>query len=106
MYKPVNINQITITHAAGVRRQVLREIGKEFSVHKETSLCKLIMSFILGLQGLQSERAEPLKGATPPKGGLATLPTTPPPLVGGSAREVSDLAVSLNVVGVEVGGHW
>ena len=41
--------------------------------------------------------------ATPPKGGLATLPTTPPPLVGGSAREVSDLAVSLNVVGVGVG---
>ena len=56
MYKPVNINQITITFAAGVRRQGLREIGKEFSVHKETSLCKLIMSFILGLQGLQSER--------------------------------------------------
>ena len=39
------------------------------------------------------ERAEPLKGATLPKGGLATLPTTPPPLAGGSAREVSDLAV-------------
>ena len=51
------------------------------------------------------ERAEPLKGATPPKGGLATLPTTPPPL-GGSAREVSDLAVSLNVVGVGVGAQW
>ena len=51
-------------------------------------------------------RAEPLKGATPPKGGLATLPTTPPPLVGGSAREVSDLAVSLNVVGVGVGAQW
>ena len=47
---------------------------------------------------------EPLKGATPPKGGLATLPTTPPPLVGGSVREVSDLAVSLNVVGVGRGG--
>ena len=51
-------------------------------------------------------RAEPLKGATPPKGGLATLPTTPPPLVGGSATEVSDLAVSLNVVGVGVGAQW
>ena len=50
------------------------------------------------------ERAEPLKGATPPKGGLATLPTTPPPLVSGSVREVSDLAVSLNVVGV--GAQW
>ena len=34
---------------------------------------------------MELERAEPLKGATPPKGGLATLPTTPPPL-GGSAR--------------------
>ena len=52
------------------------------------------------------ERAEPLKGATPPKGGLAVLLTTPPPLVGGSAREVSDLAVSLNVVGVGVGAQW
>ena len=60
------------------------------------------------------ERAEPpkgvesLKGATPPKGGLATLPTTPPPLVGSSAREVSDVAVSLNVigVGVGVGAQW
>ena len=41
-----------------------------------------------------------------PEGGLATLPTTPPPLVGGSAREVSDLAVSLNVVGVGVGAQW
>ena len=51
-------------------------------------------------------KAEPLKGATPPKGGLATLPTTPPPLVGSSAREVSDLAVSLNVVGVGVGAQW
>ena len=52
-------------------------------------------------------RAEPPKGATPPpKGRLATLPTTPPPLVGGSAREVSDLAVSLNVVGVGVGAQW
>ena len=39
----------------------------------------------------------------PPKGGLTTLLTTLPPLVGSSAREVSDLAVSLNVVGVEVG---
>ena len=56
MYKPVNINQITITSAAGVRRQELRGISKEFGVHKETSLCKFIMSFILGLQGLQSER--------------------------------------------------
>ena len=52
------------------------------------------------------EVAEPLKGATPPKGGFATLPTTPPPPVGGSAREVSDLAVSLNVVGVGVGAQW
>ena len=52
------------------------------------------------------ERAEPLKGATPPKGALATLPTTPPPLVGGSATEVSDLAVSLNVVGVGVEAQW
>ena len=42
----------------------------------------------------------------PPEGGLATLPTTPPPLVGGSAREVSDLAVFLNVVGVGVGAQW
>ena len=40
----------------------------------------------------------------PPKGDLATLPTTPPPLVGSLVREVSDLAISLNVVGVEVGG--
>ena len=54
----------------------------------------------------------PLRGlvimerAEPPKGGLVTLPTTPPPLVGGSAREVSDLAVSLNVVGVGVGAQW
>ena len=47
-----------------------------------------------------------LKGATPPKGGFATLPTTPPPLVGGSAREVSDPAVSLNVVGVGLGAQW
>ena len=38
------------------------------------------------------------------KGGLVTLPTTLPPLVG-SAREVSDLAVSLNVVGVGVGAQ-
>ena len=38
----------------------------------------------------------------PPKGGLVTLPTTPPPLVSGSAREVSDLAVSLNIAGVVV----
>ena len=47
-------------------------------------------------------RVEPPKGG----GGLATLPTTPPPLVGGSAREVSDLTVSLNVIGVEVGAQW
>ena len=40
------------------------------------------------------------------EGGLATLPTTLPPLVGGLAREVSDLAVSLNVVGVEIGAQW
>ena len=40
-----------------------------------------------------------------PKGGLATLPTTPP-LVGGSAREVSDLVVFLSVVGVGVGAQW
>ena len=45
------------------------------------------------------ERVEPLKGATPPKGRLATLLTTPHPLVSGSARDVSDLAVSLNVAG-------
>ena len=51
-------------------------------------------------------RAEPLKEVTPPMMGLATLPTTLPPLVSGSAREVSDIAVSLNVVGVEVGAQW
>ena len=60
----------------------------------------------VALRVTNGERAEPLKGATPPKGGLATLPTTPPPLVGGSATEVSDLAVSLNVVGVGVGAQW
>ena len=42
----------------------------------------------------------------PPKGGLATLPTTLPPLVGGWVREVSDLTVSLNIAGVEVGVQW
>ena len=47
---------------------------------------------------LAVERAEP------PKGGLVTLPNTLPPLVGGSAREVSDLAV--NVAGVGVGAQW
>ena len=34
-----------------------------------------------------------------PKVGLAMLPTTLP-LIGGSVREVSDLAVSWNIVGV------
>ena len=43
-------------------------------------------------------------GRPPPKGGLATLPTTPP--VGGLVREVFDLAVSLNVVRVGVGAQW
>ena len=52
------------------------------------------------------ERTESQRGATSPKGGLATLPTTLPPLVGGSAREVSDLAVSLSAVGIEVGAQW
>ena len=45
------------------------------------------------------------KRVEPPKEGLATLPATPLPLVGGSAREVSDLAVSLNMIGVEVGSQ-
>ena len=51
-----------------------------------------------------TECGAPIRG-DPPEGGLATLPTTPPPLVGGSAREVSDLAVSLNVAGVGVGAQ-
>ena len=55
-------------------------------------------------EGGAPERGNP--PPPPPKGGLATLPTTPPPLVGGSAREASDLAVSLNVVGVGVGAQW
>ena len=46
------------------------------------------------------QRAELLKGR------LAMLPTTLPLLVSGLAREVFDLAVSLNVVGVEVGAQW
>ena len=46
-----------------------------------------------------------VEGGAPEGGGLATLPTTLPPLGGGSAREVSDLSVSLNVVGVEVGAQ-
>ena len=70
-----------------------------YSVYSITSIRRFFKCIVKG-------RAEPLKGATPPKGGLATLPTTPPPLVGGSAREVSDLAVSLNVVGVGVGAQW
>ena len=52
---------------------------------------------------------EEVERATPPRGGgggLAMLPATPLPLVDGSAREVSDFAVSLNVVGVEVGAQW
>ena len=36
------------------------------------------------------------------EGGAPEIPTTLLPLIGGSAREVSDLAVSSNVVGVEV----
>ena len=52
------------------------------------------------------EGEAPERGDRPPEGGLATLPTTTPPLVGGSAREVSDLAVSLNVIGVGVGEQW
>ena len=61
-------------------------------------------------------RLRPQRGQAPERGdfggggggggGLATLPTTLPPLAGGSAREVSDLAVSLNVIGVEVGVQW
>ena len=38
----------------------------------------------------------------PPNGGLVTLPTTPPPVVGGFVTEVSDLAVFLIVVE----GQW
>ena len=64
-----------------------------------------VASGINNLLYIEKEEAEPPKGATPPKGGLATLPTTPPPLVG-SAREVSDLAVSLKLVGVGVGAQW
>ena len=54
---------------------------------------------------IMSEGRAPERG-DPPEGVLATLPTTPPPLVGGSAREVSDLAISLNFVGVGVGAQW
>ena len=42
----------------------------------------------------------------PPEVGVVTLPTTLLPLVGSLAREVSDLAVFLNVIGVEVGAQW
>ena len=52
-----------------------------------------------------SRRRSPGEGR-PPKGGVGNAPDHSSPLVGGSAREVSDLTVSLSVTGVEVGAQW
>ena len=51
----------------------------------------------MSIEGGAPERADP------DERGLATLPTTPSPL-SGSVIEVSDLAVSWNIVGV--GAQW
>ena len=69
------------------------------------------MTFLDNSSSDRWEGVAPEGGGTPergdsPEGGLATFPTTPPPLVGGSAKGVSDLAVFLNVVGVGVGAQW
>ena len=59
---------------------------------------EMLLEFLWVLAGDQEGAA--------PEGRLATLPTSPPPIVSSSVKEVSDLSVSLNIVGVEVGAQW
>ena len=80
-----------------------REGGQECALYEEgrEDIAVNEQGGAKGDEGGAPERGNP---PPPPKSGLATLPTTPSPLFGSLAREVSDLAVSLNITGV--GAQW